>query len=103
MQLEEMAARLTELGHPTRLQILRLLLKAGCSGTPVGNIQAELNIPGSTLSHHLSRMLKVGLIRQERESRTLFCYSNYQAIGEVVDYLLDECCANEANPDCATK
>ncbi|EAR07531.1 ArsR/SmtB family transcription factor [Reinekea blandensis] len=95
MNLDDMAARLAELGHPTRLQILKHLMKAGYSGTPVGDIQAALDVPGSTLSHHLSRMMKVGLIRQERESRTLYCFSNYDAINEVINYLMDECCVND--------
>ena len=100
MTLEDMAARIAELGHPTRLQILRYLVKAGRSGTPVGEIQTELDIPGSTLSHHLSRMMKVGLIRQQRESRTLFCFSNYDALDEVVAYLLEECCTNDDTNNC---
>lgn len=100
MTIEEIAARIAELGHPTRLQILKHLVKAGRTGTPVGDIQTALDIPGSTLSHHLARMMKVGLIRQERESRTLFCFTNYDALNEVVNYLMDECCVNDNAVPC---
>lgn len=90
-----MAARIAELGHPTRLQILRILVKSGHSGTPVGRIQAALDVPGSTLSHHLSRMKKVGLIRQTRDSRTLYCFSEFDALDEVINYLTNECCIED--------
>lgn len=100
MELDAMAARIAELGHPTRLQILKHLVKAGRSGTPVGDIQAAISVPGSTLSHHLSRMMKVGLVTQIRESRTLYCYSNFDAINEVVSYLMEECCSNEEAAGC---
>jgi len=94
VELELMASRLAELGHPTRLLILKHLVKAGQKGAPVGDIQIALDIPGSTLSHHLSRMMKVGLIEQVRESRTLYCLPRFEALKEVTDYLMDECCVN---------
>ena len=73
MHLEIAAARLAELGHITRLAIFRLLVKAGQTGVSVGEIQQQLDIPGSTLSHHLSRMIKVDLLEQQRDGRTLYC------------------------------
>ena len=56
------AKKLAELGHVTRLSIFRYLVKVGDDGASVGQIQEELNIPGSTLSHHISRLVAVGLI-----------------------------------------
>ncbi|TQV86836.1 ArsR/SmtB family transcription factor [Aliikangiella coralliicola] len=94
-QLETIAARLAELGHPTRLAIFRHLVKAGTSGAPVGEIQQEVGIPASTLSHHISKMVKVGLIKQVRESRTLYCFPQFDSLIEVVNFLQEECCANE--------
>jgi len=96
MTIEEMAHCLAELGHPTRLQILRYLVKSGHAGAPVGAIQEELGIPGSTLSHHLSRMVKVGLVKQQRESRTLYCFPRFDVIQAAADFLMEECCVNEA-------
>jgi ArsR family transcriptional regulator len=96
MSLEVISARLAELGHPTRLAILRHLVKAGNSGAPVGEIQEALDIPGSTLSHHIARMVKVGLVEQVRESRTLHCFPKFEALNEVTTFLLDECCVNDA-------
>lgn len=61
MQLDEVAKALKELGHPTRLFIFRHLIKAGESGLPVGEIQKQLSIPASTLSHHIAALVSVGL------------------------------------------
>jgi DNA-binding transcriptional ArsR family regulator len=101
MSLETVAGRMAELGHPTRLAIFKHLVKSGRSGSPVGDIQEVLGIPGSTLSHHISRMVKVGLVEQVRESRTLHCFPKFDALNEVIDFLMDECCANEEQCDVA--
>lgn len=95
MDLEIAAARCAELGNVTRLSILRLLVKAGRNGLSVGKIQGHLGIPGSTLSHHLQRLIQVGLIRQRRASRTLYCEPQYKEIRELAEFLLAECCLLE--------
>ena len=92
MKHEDAANRLAELGNSTRLTIFRYLVKAGHEGISVGQIQKEFNIPGSTLSHHISRLVRVGLVQQERESRTLYCIPQYEALTELVDFLQAECC-----------
>lgn len=92
MKHEDAAKRLCELGNTTRLSIFRYLIKVGTGGVPVGQIQKVLGIPGSTLSHHISRMVSVGLIQQNRESRTLFCTAQYDALRELIDFLQSECC-----------
>ncbi|EDQ9689809.1 helix-turn-helix transcriptional regulator [Salmonella enterica subsp. enterica] len=96
MQLEMVAKALKELGHPTRLFIFRHLVKAGNTGLPVGELQKQLDIPGSTLSHHISALVSVGLIQQNRESRTLMCVAQYEVLEGIIKYLQDECCINEA-------
>lgn len=93
MDLENAAHRCAELGNITRLSIFRLLVKAGKEGLPVGEVQNHLNIPGSTLTHHLQRLVKVGLIRQRRQSRVLYCIAQMDAINELAGYLLSECCS----------
>ena len=92
MEHEDAAKRLAELGNTTRLAIFRYLVKVGPDGVPVGEIQKALGIPGSTLSHHISRLLSVGLIQQNRESRTLYCTAQYAALQELIDFLQSECC-----------
>ena len=86
------AALLSQLGNITRLKIVRELVRAGNAGMPVGDVRARLNIPNSTLSHHLSHLRNVGLIRQEREGTVLRCIVNYDHIDGIVAFLTEECC-----------
>ena len=92
MEHEDAAKRLRELGNTTRLAIFRYLVKAGPEGVPVGQIQRALGIPGSTLSHHISRLMSAGLIQQNRVSRTLYCTAQYAALDELIEFLQSECC-----------
>ncbi len=87
------AARcLEKLGNPTRLEIFRLLVRAGMGGATVGEIQDRLGIPGSTLSHHLSHLVNAGLVHQEREGRMLRCTPNFDLMSQVMEFLTAECC-----------
>ena len=92
MEIEAVATILAELGNPVRLRVIRLLVQAGKGGVPVGRIQAELGIPASTLSHHLSRLKAVDLIRQQRERTTLWCVMDYERLEAVMAFLTKECC-----------
>ncbi|MFT5235299.1 MAG: DNA-binding transcriptional ArsR family regulator [Shewanella sp.] len=96
MELEFAAKALKELGHPTRLAIFKRLVIAGHQGIPVGEVQEELGIPGSTLSHHISSLMSAGLVKQHREGRVLFCMPQYEVLQEVIDFLQAECCSAEA-------
>lgn len=96
MELQHAARCLEKLGNPTRLEIFRLLVRAGETGLAVGRIQDHLGIPASTLSHHLSHLVNVGLVSQERESRVLRCKPNFKLMGQLVDFLGEECCAGVA-------
>ncbi|RRD00479.1 ArsR/SmtB family transcription factor [Amphritea balenae] len=98
MKLEMAAKRLAELGHETRLKIFRYLVKGGHQGVPVGEIQSALDVPGSTLSHHITRLVSVGLVEQRREGRTLYCVPQYDELHGLIDFLQEECCVNENNP-----
>ena len=98
MKLEKAAAQLEALGNPTRLNIYRILMRAGDAGLPVGRIQGKLDIPGSTLSHHCKRLIDVGLVSQERQATTLICRAHYPAMNALIGYLADECCADSCAP-----
>ncbi len=84
---------LSQLGNATRLEITRLLVRAGEKGMLVGEIQKSLKIPASTLSHHLNALKSVGLVSQERLSNQLLCQVNYPIIDSIVEFLTAECCA----------
>jgi DNA-binding transcriptional ArsR family regulator len=96
MKIDDAAIRLEALGNPTRLRIYRALVRAGESGMPVGKLQTRLDIAPSTLSHHLKTLLVVGLITQERQSTTLICRANFQLMRGLVDFLVAECCVEDA-------
>lgn len=96
MKLETAALILSKIGNPTRLKIVRLLVRAGMTGLPVGSIQKKLNIPASTLTHHITHLKNAGVIRQDREQATLFCKIQYEVLDDLVSYLTEECCMDQA-------
>ena len=87
------ADRFAALGHEARLQIVRLLLAAHPAGLVVGEIQQELDIPASTLSHHLDALRHQNLVLQEREGRFLRYRAGAGALREILDFLYAECCS----------
>jgi len=92
MDIRQASDSLEALGNPTRLEIFRLLVQAGEEGAPVGQVQKALGIPASTLSHHIARLLRVGLVTQQRRSRLLICRANYEAMNDLLGFLTDNCC-----------
>ncbi len=98
MELEKAASQLEALGNPTRLQLYRILVRAGDEGLPVGRIQEKLDIAASTLSHHLKRLVDTGLVTQERQATTLICRAHYPGMQALIGYLADECCADGRCP-----
>ncbi|MGD9968184.1 MAG: ArsR/SmtB family transcription factor [Hyphomonadaceae bacterium] len=100
MKLEKAAAQLEALGNPIRLQIFRLLVRAGHDGLPVGAVQDKMDMAASTLSHHVRKLVDTGLITQERQATTLICRAHYPSMEALIGYLGDECCADAG---CAAK
>jgi len=92
MDTDWVAKAFKELGHPFRLTIFRYLVKSRHQGLPVGGLQQVLDIPNSTLSHHISALVAAGLIQQQREGRTLYCIPQYQTLNNLITFLLEECC-----------
>jgi ArsR family transcriptional regulator len=76
-----------------RLRIVRLLLAAHPEGLVVGDIQSELDIPGSTLSHHLEKLKSEDLISVRRNARFLWYTANTKALDDLLHFLTDECCS----------
>jgi DNA-binding transcriptional ArsR family regulator len=86
------ADRFAALGAEPRLAILRLLLSAHPGGLIAGEVQEELDIPASTLSHHLEKLKQVGLVNVQREGTFLWYSANTDALREVLGFLYEECC-----------
>jgi DNA-binding transcriptional ArsR family regulator len=80
------------MGTEPRLRIMQLLLSAHPDGLVVGEMQAELNIPNSTLSHHLDKLKTEDLVRVSRESTFLRYTANTDALEELLQFLYAECC-----------
>jgi ArsR family transcriptional regulator, arsenate/arsenite/antimonite-responsive transcriptional repressor len=80
------------MGAEPRLRIMRLLLSAHPEGLVVGEIQEELDIPNSTLSHHLDKLRSEALIKVQRESTFLRYTANTEALQELLQFLYAECC-----------
>jgi ArsR family transcriptional regulator, arsenate/arsenite/antimonite-responsive transcriptional repressor len=92
LQLERHAAQLAALGHPIRLSILRIVVQSGPEGTSAGDIQTRVDMPASTLSHHLSRLLQAGLLTSRGEGTFHYYAANYNALRALTDYLWEDCC-----------
>ena len=80
------------MGTEARLRIMQLLLKAHPEGLVVGEIQEELEIPNSTLSHHLDKLKNEDLVNVRRESTFLRYTANTDALQELLQFLYAECC-----------
>jgi len=80
------------MGNDARLRIMRLLLSAHPEGLVVGDIQSELGIPGSTLSHHLEKLRGEELVEVRREGTFLWHTANTEALRQVLTFLYAECC-----------
>ena len=80
------------MGTEPRLRIMQLLLSAHPEGLVVGELQGELEIPNSTLSHHLDKLKNEGLVNVRRESTFLRYTANTEALQELLQFLYSECC-----------
>ena len=81
------------LGSEARLRIVRLLLSAHPGGMVVGDIQAELGIPGSTLSHHLDKLRSERLVAVRRDRQFLWYSADAGTLGQLLGFLFAECCS----------
>ena len=80
------------MGTEPRLRVMRLLLAAHPDGMTAGDIGAELNIPASTLSHHLDKLKNEDLVKVRRESTFLWHSANIDGLQELLGFLYAECC-----------
>ena len=80
------------MGTEPRLRIMQLLLSAHPEGLVVGEIQDELEIPNSTLSHHLDKLKVEGLVEVRREGTFLRYTADCEALQELLQFLYAECC-----------
>lgn len=99
-KLEKHAEQLSALGHPVRLEILRFVVQAGAEGAAAGEIQEHVDLPASTLSHHLKRLASASLLTSRTEGTFIYYGADYRALRGLTEYLWEDCCKRGGTPDC---
>lgn len=87
---------LSALAQEHRLAIFRLLVQAGRSGLPAGQIAKKLDMPASSLSFHLSHLKNGGVVSDERDGRSIIYRADFQAMNRLMAFLLENCCEGDA-------
>lgn len=95
MEKTEIIAMLAGLAQDSRLDIFRLLVKAGHKGRPAGSIGEQLGLPSATLSFHLSQLKQARLVSFHREGRSLIYRADFRAMNGLINYLTENCCGDD--------
>lgn len=91
-RVEQHAEQLAALGHPIRLTILRFVVQAGRDGSSAGEIQGHVDLPASTLSHHLKKLCDARLLRSRGEGTFHYYSPEFSNLRALTDYLWEDCC-----------
>ena len=92
MELNAAVQRLSALAQESRLAVFRLLVKAGPAGVPAGEIARVLDITPNTLSAQLNILSNAGLISSRRDGRSIIYAADFERMGELLVYLMEDCC-----------
>jgi len=90
--IDQAIKSLSALAQESRLNVFRLLVRAGEEGIPAGEISEQLGIPPATLSFHLKELASAGLVHQTKQGRSVIYSMNAEAIGALMEFLLQDCC-----------
>jgi ArsR family transcriptional regulator len=90
--MEDAIESLAALAHPGRLAVFRHLVQAGPQGVAAGAIARTLGAPANTMSAQLAILARAGLIGSRRESRSIIYSANYDEIGALIGFLMEDCC-----------
>ena len=96
--MNDAIAALGALAHETRLTAFRLLVRAGPTGAPAGEIARVLDIPAATMSFHLAHLARAGLISPTRDGRSIIYAADFDGMRGLIDYLSEDCCAGWPQP-----
>jgi DNA-binding transcriptional ArsR family regulator len=91
-KLERHAEQLSALGHPVRLRVLRYVVQGGEAGASAGDIQAHMDMPASTLSHHLKRLVDAGLLTSRVEGTFHYYAPDFEALKAMTSFVWEDCC-----------
>jgi DNA-binding transcriptional ArsR family regulator len=92
MKMIAAVGALSALAHEGRLSVFRMLVKAGPSGIAAGEIARKLAMPPSSLSANLNILAHARLVTSERDGRSIIYTANYDAMGDLLAYLMEDCC-----------
>jgi DNA-binding transcriptional ArsR family regulator len=93
--------QLKALAHPGRLAVLRAVVSGPMEGTPVGQIQVQVDLPASTLSHHLSDLAQADLVEATRQGTTIRYAVRFDQLRALTEYLWQDCCGGGCrDPHC---
>lgn len=93
----EFVSLFSALAHDLRLAVFRLLMRAGPTGLPAGDIAKAMHVPASTLSSHLAQMSQAGLLRPTRQKQQIIYAVDVEGTRRLVTYLTEDCC--EGRPE----
>jgi ArsR family transcriptional regulator, arsenate/arsenite/antimonite-responsive transcriptional repressor len=91
-KVEHHADQLAALGHPVRLAILRFVVQGGERGSAAGEIQSHVDLPASTLSHHLKRLVEAEMLISRQEGTFHYYAADYESLLGLTNYLWQDCC-----------
>jgi ArsR family transcriptional regulator len=91
-KLERHADQFGALGHPARLEILRQIVRVGVDGITTTELQSKLDMPWTTLSHHLARLVSAGLVNAERDGKFAYHSADYTTLQSLMAFFWDDCC-----------
>lgn len=94
MKSKNALAALNALAHEHRLNLFRLLVRAGDDGLAVGELGEATGLAGATLTNHLHILRRADLVRDERRGRVIQCRANYPTMNALLGFLSDNCCAD---------
>ena len=96
MNIETAIKRLAAIAQQARLEIFRLLVKAGPEGIAAGDIARTLHVPANTLSAQLLVLSNAGLVRARRDGRSIIYAINFEAMRDLLVFLTEDCCGGRA-------
>ncbi len=97
MEKQTAISVLAALAHETRLDVFRMLVRAGADGMSAGSIAEALEVPAATLSFHLNELKACGVVDCRRDGRTLIYSPSFDAMNELLAYLTENCCAGDGS------
>ena len=84
------------LSNESRVEAFRLLVKAGPGGLPAGEVADKLGVVQNTMSSHLHKLVRAGLLQSERQSRHIIYSVDFDTVRELIVFLMEDCCGNSA-------